>query len=188
MSTKLIAGRKKGAYGKVWDINGKKIFFNIEELGDQMKILVKFLPPYKNDDPTLCTAVRMINDGIAKLINDVPKGAIILYPFAQKVLSLKDKHDVERNGLVIVDCPWDKLYAIPTISSNSIKLRRLPNLIAANPYYKGQINKLSSAEAAASALYIIGYSIKAKKILSLFKWKEEFWKNNSEKLIQCGGK
>lgn len=60
--------------------------------------------------------------------------------------------------------------------------RGLPYLIAANPVNYGRVGKLSSAEAAASALYILGFVEEAKRILNLFKWGPHFLKLNSEPL------
>jgi len=60
--------------------------------------------------------------------------------------------------------------------------RRLPTLLAANPTNYAKPHKLSSVEALAAALYIVGFKNEATKLLSLFKWGEAFASLNAEPL------
>ncbi|MCK5304553.1 MAG: DUF367 domain-containing protein, partial [Candidatus Heimdallarchaeota archaeon] len=60
--------------------------------------------------------------------------------------------------------------------------RALPFLVAANPVNYGKPSKLSTLEAIASALYILGDKIQAKEILALVKWGDEFFKINKDYL------
>ena len=60
--------------------------------------------------------------------------------------------------------------------------RSLPYLIAANPTYYGRPTTLSTAEALAAALFILGDKEKAKVILSRFKWGPTFLDLNREPL------
>jgi len=55
-------------------------------------------------------------------------------------------------------------------------------LVAANPTYYGRPTILSTAEALAAALFILGERSRAKEILSIFKWGPTFLELNHEPL------
>ena len=48
--------------------------------------------------------------------------------------------------------------------------RRLPLVLAANPVNYGHPQKLSSAEALAVTLYIVGLKREAEAVMGIFKW------------------
>ena len=60
--------------------------------------------------------------------------------------------------------------------------RCLPVLIAGNPVNFGKATKLSTVEALAAALYIVGYEDQAGELLSIFKWGHTFLELNHERL------
>ena len=60
--------------------------------------------------------------------------------------------------------------------------RRLPTLLASNPVNYAKLHKLSSVEALAAALYIMGFKNYAGRILASFKWGETFLTLNREPL------
>jgi pre-rRNA-processing protein TSR3 len=92
-----------------------------------------------------------------------------------------DRTTVVENGLVAVDCSWEKI-ANTFSKSPSAGSRRLPKLLAANPVNYSKAEKLSSAEALAGALYVLGFTERAEQILSLFKWGPTFLTLNNELL------
>ncbi len=135
------------------------------------------------DDPKKCTARKLGRFGFARLtsqISHIPRGSIILSPYTSRILSPKDRRTAERQGITAVDCSWKNAREVfYRIKGN---FRRLPFLVAVNPTNFGHPGQLSSAEALAAALYIIGYREQAKKIMSIFKWGPNFFVVNREPL------
>lgn len=60
--------------------------------------------------------------------------------------------------------------------------RRLPTFLASNPVNYAKPHKLSSIEALAAGLYIMGFKEKASQLLSLFKWGPTFLTLNAQPL------
>ena len=50
----------------------------------------------------------------------------------------------------------------------------LPLLLAANPVNWGKPSKMTTAEALAASLFLIGREEQARKLLSAFRWGEQF--------------
>ena len=55
-------------------------------------------------------------------------------------------------------------------------------MIAVNPVNYGKVLQLSTIEAFAAALYIIGYQQQSKEILQIYKWGPHFIELNKEPL------
>ena len=136
----------------------------------------KFIPKlyclhYNECDPKKCTALKLKKLNLLNIIKR-PTGSIkkslILNPFAQNIISINDRDQISRYGLIVIDCSWNKILKIT--ESNSDVYRKLPPLIAANPVNYGKWEKLSSVEALAAALYITGFSEAANLLLSKFAW------------------
>jgi pre-rRNA-processing protein TSR3 len=108
---------------------------------------------------------------------------VILNPFAERAFSPADRFMAERTGILVLDCSWKDAQDIfrRRIQGES---RCLPYLVAANPINYGLVGKLSSVEAAASALFILGYPDEAKHLLELFKWGPHFLQLNHEPLSE----
>ncbi len=148
-----------------------------------MKCNKKLLPIYVCNfhtcNPKLCTAVRMIkfNKAYKIPIHQIRQNHIILTPFSKIALSPSDKQKVQQYGLVGVDCSWNDIQGGKEALNKGIG-RALPYLVAANPNNYGKPTKLSTVEAIAAAVYILGYEEQAENILSIFKWGKEFLKIN----------
>ncbi|MBD3352308.1 MAG: DUF367 family protein [Candidatus Lokiarchaeota archaeon] len=126
---------------------------------------------YAQDDPKKNTIIKlskynMIN--ITKRLRYLPRKTIILDPFSDKILNANDKETIEQSGLAVIDCSWNKIDQV--FNKKYRTGRRLPPLLAANGVNYGRWNKLTSVEALAAALIIIGNHKIAKDILSKFKW------------------
>ncbi|MEM3027966.1 MAG: DUF367 family protein [Candidatus Bathyarchaeia archaeon] len=138
----------------------------------------------KQCDPSKCTGLKLGRKGFASLVysrRQIPKGSIILNPLALEVLSPVDRFQAEKGGLLVLDCSWERVeesFHLRIPASN----RCLPYLIAANPTNYGKPTKLSSAEALAAALYILGFYDEARRVLSIFKWGPTFLDLNREAL------
>jgi len=104
-----------------------------------------------------------------------------LNPLAPHMLLPNDKILVERCGLVAVDCSWERaqnVFGTKLFGTG----RRLPALLASNPVNYAKLHKLSSAEAIAAALYVLGFKADARRLLASFKWGETFFTLNYEPL------
>ena len=136
------------------------------------------------DDPKKCTASRLLRLGElreAKHVEKIPRGAIVLDPEAEKALSREDLDAARRFGILVLDCSWNKLTKFPHVRSG-LTHRGLPFLLAANPTNFGKPQKLSSAEALAATLYILGEKEHAERIMGKFRWGPVFIDINREKL------
>jgi len=108
---------------------------------------------------------------------------LILDPFSEKALSPEDKIF---SSITALDYSWEKKDQ-PRFKKGFKTGRCLPYLVAANPVNFGKPTKLSTAEALAACLYILGEKSKALNILSKFTWGETFITLNSEALDAYSG-
>jgi pre-rRNA-processing protein TSR3 len=111
----------------------------------------------------------------------LPSGAVLLDPFAERALSRADAETARTHGLVALDCSWKRIREAPVLRRR-MRPRALPYLVAANPTYYGRPTTLSTAEALAAALFILGEEDRARGILSLFSWGDVFIELNREPL------
>lgn len=138
----------------------------------------------REDDPKKCTAAKLVRFKHLTEVRDesrVPRGAVVLNPEAEKALSKEDWTAIARRGLLVLDCSWNKLSRFPKIK-HGLQHRALPFLLAANPTNFGKPQRLSSAEALAASLYIIGEKDQANLLMSIFKWGPVFIDINKERL------
>ncbi|MCD6171776.1 MAG: DUF367 family protein [Thermoplasmata archaeon] len=142
-----------------------------------MKMYKLYVYHAGEDDPKKCTAKKLARFGLIKIVNrlnQIPKNSILLSPFSKKALSPEDKNF---KSISAIDCSWKNAEHIFSKVRNK-NIRALPFLIAANPVNYGKVLKLSTVEALASALYILGEEEYASLLLSKFKWGLGFIKLN----------
>lgn len=145
-----------------------------------MKPLVYML---RQDDPSKCTAAKLVKFGLAGSTRHINKRMIVLNPFSAEPVCPHDNQAAEY--ICAIDCSWEK--AADTLRQQRIAAggigRRLPALLAANPVNYARLGKLSSAEALAGALYVMGNSELAFQIMDKFKWGHTFLELNHDLLM-----
>jgi len=133
------------------------------------------------DDPIKCTARKMINMDLAKGVGrkfHASDKVIVLNPYATRVLSPADRG---AKSVLVVDCSWNLAQEV-FFRKLGGKHRRLPVLLAANPTNYSRAQILSSLEAVAATMFILGELDEARRFLSLYKWGPTFETLNREPL------
>ncbi|MCY3853670.1 MAG: DUF367 family protein [Thaumarchaeota archaeon] len=125
---------------------------------------------FKEDDPRKCTAIKLIRFKLANKTKKTNYRSLILDPFAKKILSPVDKHV---KSITAIDCSWNKINPV-SIKRFIGMHRKLPPLYAGNPVNYSKLNKLTTVEAIAAALFILGDVKNGKIIMSKFKWGHSF--------------
>ncbi len=136
-------------------------------------------------DPKKCTGKKLVKFGYANLVDKVrmiPYGAIVLNPVSRKALSKEDLRNAKIHGIVALDCSWEKAEELFFKLMKMGKPRALPYLVASNPTKFGRPFELSTVEALAASLYILGYPNQADKLLNKFKWGPYFMMVNEQPL------
>ncbi len=137
------------------------------------------------DDPKKCTAARLRKFNLARRIPNlkrVPGSTIVLNPTARQRIASTDRNIVEHDGIVALDCSWNRSDRIFSMNIPG-QSRKLPLLLAGNPTNYSVLGKLSTAEAFAAALFITNFDIEARQVLNLFSWGETFLSLNKEPLL-----
>lgn len=144
-----------------------------------MKVFVFML---KQDDPSKCTAAKLVKFRLAQSVKYIYTKALILNPFSPILLSKQDAK--LSDSVCAIDCSWNR-------SEHELKNRylskhamgrRLPAMLAANPVNYSKLGRLSTAEALAGSLYILGDKRLAKVFMEKFKWGHTFLELNSSLL------
>lgn len=141
------------------------------------------------DDPKKNTAVLAGKRGnlrLHKTMRTLPKKGIILEPLCGKVFGPED-HDLllnQRGSLVGLDCSWAHIESSveQVMRQTRLQPRMLPLLLAANPVNWGKPSQLTTAEALATVLTLIGREEQARQTLGAFRWGERFFELNREPL------
>ena len=133
------------------------------------------------DDPTKCTARKMVNMDLAKGVGrkfHASDKVVVLNPYAHRMLSPPDRG---AKAVLVVDCSWNQAQEV-FFRRLGGKHRRLPVLLAANPTNYSRAGVLSSVEAVAATMYILGEVEEAARYLSIYKWGPNFITLNHEPL------
>jgi pre-rRNA-processing protein TSR3 len=131
-------------------------------------------------DPRKCTVKKLEKAGLLKIftkISQIPRNTLLLDPTAEQAVSPADRFV---RSISVLDCSW---VVLDTGTVRSWRIRRaLPFLMASNPVNFGKPCKLSSIEALAATLYILGEKDQAVAILSKVNWGIRFIEVNQEPL------
>jgi len=140
-------------------------------------------------NPKACTGAKLGRLGLAKVVyspRQLPRSSLVLSPLATQVLSRRDSGFTV---LAALDCSWEEAERlIPRL--RNLNERILPVLVAANPVNYGRPTKLSTLEALAGALCILGRADMAWRIARSVKWGCEFLRLNENLLkdyAECTG-
>ncbi|MGZ0747469.1 DUF367 family protein [Haloparvum sp. AD34] len=135
-----------------------------------------------DDDPDKCTARKLSRFDLAELHRSdrATPGGVVLNPHAEQALSPADAELARERGLVALDCSWES--AGEKQFSMRGEHRALPYLVAANPVNFGRPMELTTVEAFAAGLHILGEPEQADEILGKFTWGETFSELNEEPL------
>ncbi len=138
-----------------------------------------------DDDPKKCSAKKLARFNMVRLrhsLRGIPAHGVLLNPLARQSLSITDLPSATKHGIVAVDCSWK--HAEPTFAmlSQHMHSRALPFLIPVNPVNYGKPGKLTTLEALAAALYILGKPDQATQLLKIYKWAPHFLTMNKEPL------
>ena len=141
-----------------------------------MKIQVLML---KQDDPKKCSAAKLVKFGLAKNVKKTSAKTLVLDPFAKKSIMPSDKK--LSNSITAIDCSWnlaDKAFATKFSGIH----RKLPPLFAGNPVNYSKLNKLTTVEAIAATVFILGNKDLSLELLNKFKWGHTFFELNQNLL------
>lgn len=141
------------------------------------------------DDPKKNTAVLASKRGDIKLhkrFNTLPRRGIILEPLCGKVFGPEDHALIlDQGGAVVgLDCSWAHIESSveQVMKRTKLQPRMLPLLLAANPVNWGKPGRLTTAEAIATILYLLGKKEQAEQVLGAFRWGPRFFELNKEPL------
>ncbi len=135
---------------------------------------------FGDDDPRKNTVLRLARRGLVRVLRPpfrADRSTLVLDPLADEPL----RPAPEPRRLLVVDCSWKNVESALRRVRGGTR-RRLPFLVAANPAHYGKPYMLSSAEALAAALYILGHRELAGAVMGKFKWGDEFLRLNRDRL------
>ena len=140
-------------------------------------------------NPKRCSARRLARFGMVEQVDrlgQLPKKAILLDPFAKKALSREDTEQAESRGICFLDCSWEQAERIFKKAKKIGRLtsRSLPYLLAANPINYGKPWRLSSLEATAAALTILGDTAHGRRVSDVTNWGRTFMQLNAAPLAE----
>ncbi len=148
-------------------------------------LFVRFLG---EDDPRRCTGRRLLLRGLVRTVRTPERPgppSITLDPFALLPLSARDRARAELAGILAVDGSWNRIGARSRLygtEERARSARRLPMLVATNPQHYGRWGQLTTAEALAAAVFLLGHGAEAEEILGAFPGGAAFFEVNRARL------
>jgi len=121
----------------------------------------------------------MVKFKIANDVKTTKKNNLVLDPFSERTLLPKDKDLI--SSIVGIDCSWNLADQAFSKKFGGIK-RKLPPLLAGNPLNYAKLNKLTTVEALAASLFILGFREQSLELLDKFKWGHTFHELNQNLL------
>ncbi len=133
----------------------------------------------KQDDPRKCSAAKLVKFNLAKPVTRTTSRTLVLNPFSKKILLKSDRKLV--HSITGIDCSWN--LSVPAFKKPFTGVgRKLPPLLAGNPINYSKLNKLTTVEALAGAVYILGELKLTHALLQKFKWGPTFFALNENLL------
>jgi len=133
----------------------------------------------RQDDPAKCTAAKLVKFGLAKQVRRTLQNTLVLDPFAKKAILRSDTRSV--SSITAIDCSWELAQKEFARSFSGLSCK-LPPLLAGNPVNYAKLEKLTTAESIAAALFIMKFDDQAHAILGKFKWGHTFFELNEDLL------
>ena len=131
---------------------------------------------HEQDDPKKCTAAKLVRLGLARRTRLASGRTMVLDPFAAQTASRADRARVA--SLTAVDCSWRLAAGVfeggRSGAAAAAVRRRLPPLLAGNPVNYSRVGMLTTVEALAGALFIMGFGGRAMDLLARFSWGHTF--------------
>ena len=136
-------------------------------------------------NPKKCTARKLARFRMLELLPPaahLPRDCLLLDPTSPQAVSRADRPLAAHHGLAALDCSWRLSEDHFPSPQGPYHRRALPWLLAANPNAYGKAAKLSTVEAFAAALVILGERGHAEALLAKFAWGLHFLELNAEPL------
>ena len=128
---------------------------------------------------------KLARHGLVSIVSSIakiPRSTLLLDPTAERAVSPADRN---LPSITALDCSWEVLDTGAVASWRN--RRALPYLVAANPVNFGRPLRLTSVEAMAATLYILGEKEQAREILAPFGWGLRFLEVNADPLEDYAG-
>jgi len=138
-----------------------------------------FVLHLKQDDPSKCTASKLRRLGKVGFLSRHSQRGLLLDPYCDTSICRTDREKVLSEGFTAIDASWKKaVESFKGIRWRSDHRRALPYLVAANPTNYGIPVNLSTAEALAAGLFIVGLGEQAEDVMGSFRWGHSFFELN----------
>ena len=134
---------------------------------------------FNQDDPKKCTAAKLLRFGLVKKITKTSPTTLLLHPYAKTTLLSSDKDTVR--SITGIDCSWNYADHVFEKKIDGVS-RKLPPLLAGNPVNYSKLNKLTTAEAMASAAFLLGHESLSHQLMEKFNWGHTFFELNENLL------